>query len=194
MRNIFHFFEIMNLALETTAVILNIMYLILLIREKIACWFFGIMGSIVSIYLFYSIGLYAEAILYIYYVIIGIYGYLIWNRKTKPLKIKTISSKQHIFFITTGILCAVTFGSIFEKYTNASNPFFDAFTTIFSFIASYLEANKIISAWIFWIIINTSTVFLYLQQNLLLYILLTLIYIIFSIVGYAQWNKKKTSR
>jgi len=180
----------MNLALEISAVILNVVYLILLIKEKIACWFFGILGSIVSIYLFYSIGLYSEAILYMYYIFIGIYGYIIWNRKKTAPQIKAIGSKQHILFISVGIFSAITIGAIVEKFTNASSPFHDALTTIFSFIASYLEANKIISAWMFWILINISTVFLYLQKNLTLYVALTIVYLIFSIVGYAKWNKK----
>ena len=60
--------------LELIAVILGLIYLILLIKEKIACWIFGILSSAISIYLFYSIQLYSEAILYFYYVIIGIYG------------------------------------------------------------------------------------------------------------------------
>ena len=67
--------------LELIAVILGLIYLILLIKEKIACWIFGILSSAISIYLFYSIQLYSEAILYFYYVIIGIYGFWLWSIK-----------------------------------------------------------------------------------------------------------------
>jgi len=184
----------MNLALEITAVILNVTYLVLLIRENIACWFFGISGSIVSIYLFYKIGLYSEAILYIYYIIIGIYGYRIWKKKTNVLRIKAIGNKQHIMWIAIGILSATALGSFFKNYTDASNPYLDAFTTIFSFIASYLEARKIISAWIFWILINAFTIILYLQQDLTIYVALTIVYVIFSIIGYREWYKKITKQ
>jgi len=183
----------MNLYLEIIAVFLNLIYLILLIKEHIACWFFGISGSIISIYIFYSIGLYSESILYIYYVVIGIYGYQLWKKKDSPednLKIKTISLKKHFLIIAFGILLAIVVGQYFKSHTDAVNPYLDAFTTIFSFIASFLEAKKILSSWLFWIVINTATVLLYFQQNLNYYLLLTIIYIVFSFIGYIDWKKK----
>lgn len=181
----------MNLALEITAVIMNLIYLILLIKEKIACWIFGIAGSAVSVCLFYLVGLYSEAILYIYYIVIGIYGYALWSRKREtPLSVKSINFKKHLFWIVSGVFCAVILGFTFKKLTDAVNPFLDSFTTIFSFIASYLEANKIISSWVFWIIINLSTIVLYLKEGLILYTLLTIVYLIFSFIGFSQWNKK----
>lgn len=186
----------MNLYLEIIAVVLNLIYLILLIKEYIACWFFGVTGSIVSIYLFYSIGLYSESILYIYYVIIGIYGYRLWKKKNNSeynFQIQTLSIKKHFLVVISGILFAIITGHFFKSYTDAVNPYLDAFTTIFSFIASFLEARKILSSWLFWIVINTVTILLYYQQSLDYYLLLTIIYIGFSFIGYINWKKKTTN-
>lgn len=183
----------MNLYLEIIAVVLNLIYLILLIKEQIACWFFGVSGSIVSIYLFYSIGLYSESILYIYYVFIGIYGYQLWKKKNKPknnLNIRTISLKKHFLIVISGIVLALIAGQYFKSHTDAVNPYLDAFTTIFSFIASFLEARKILSSWLFWIVINTATILLYFQQSLDYYLSLIIIYIAFSFIGYIDWKKK----
>lgn len=183
----------MNLILEVIAVVLNLIYLVLLIKERISCWFFGILGSIVSIYLFYSIGLYSESILYIYYVAIGIYGYLLWKKKEDEkdaLKVQTINLKKHLLLVVSGIIIAVVIGFYFKMNTDAVNPYLDAFTTVFSFIASFLEAKKILSSWVFWVIINTATIILYVQQSLLLYLLLTIIYVVFSVIGYLEWRKK----
>lgn len=183
----------MDFYLEIIAVVLNLIYLILLIKEQIVCWFFGISGSIVSIYLFYSIGLYFESILYIYYVFIGIYGYQLWKKKNQPkgnLQIQTISLKKHFLIVTSGILFALIAGQYFKSYTDAVNSYLDAFTTIFSFIASFLEAKKILSSWLFWIVINTATILLYFQQSLDYYLLLTIVYVAFSFIGYIDWKKK----
>lgn len=176
--------------LEISAVVLGLIYLILLIQEKIACWFFGIAGSLLSIYLFYSIQLYSESILYIYYVIIGIYGYNLWNKaKGQELAVTTITVKNHLQIIIIGVVAAIILGYIFENYTDAKNPYLDATTTTFSFIASWLEAKKILSAWIFWLFINAATVVLYVQQDLDYYLFLTLIYFVFSAYGYLKWRK-----
>lgn len=183
----------MNQLIEIIAVVLNLIYLFLLIKERISCWFFGILGSIFSIYLFYAIGLYSESILYLYYVIIGMYGYWLWKKKEDEkdiLKVQTLSLKMHFLIIVFGIFIALGMGFYFKMNTDAAHPYLDAFTTIFSFIASFLEAKKILSAWIFWIIINTATIVLYLQQGLLLYLFLTLVYVVFSGIGFLEWQKK----
>lgn len=183
----------MNLLLEVIAVLLNLIYLVLLIKEKIACWFFGITASAISIYLFYDIGLYSEAILYFYYVVIGVYGYTLWNKKKKEeesLKVQTISLQKHFFIILLGSFLTVILGAYFQNNTDAVNPYLDAFTTSFSIIASVLEARKILSVWFFWIIINIATIVLYIDQHLNYYLALTMVYTVFSVLGYLEWRKK----
>lgn len=183
----------MDLYLEITAVLFGILYLIFLIKEQIICWLFGIISSLVSIFLFYKTGLYSESILYIYYVIIGIYGYILWskkqNGKVKEL-IKNMPFLNYVYLIILGAFLSYGLGYYFANYTDAKSPYLDASTTIFSFIASYLEAKKYISAWHFWIIINLVTIGLYLNRGLELYTGLTFIYVIFSFVGLYQWRKK----
>ena len=182
----------MNLALEIIAVGLSLTFLILLIKENIYCWFFGITGSLVSIFLFYRIGLYAESILYCYYVLIGFYGYQLWNSKAnaQELPIIDVLSKQHFSYILIGVVTALCLGYFLENYTEASKPYLDAFTTIFSFIASYLEAKKILSGWYYWIIVNGVTLGLYLNKELYIYFILTLLYFALSFYGLREWNRK----
>jgi len=182
----------MNLALEIIAVGLSLTFLILLIKENIYCWFFGITGSLVSIFLFYRIGLYAESILYCYYVLIGFYGYQLWNSKAnaQELPIIDVLPKQHFSYILIGVVTALCLGYFLENYTEASKPYLDAFTTIISFIASYLEAKKILSGWYYWIIVNGVTLGLYLNKELYIYFILTLLYFALSFYGLREWNRK----
>ena len=51
------------LVVEVLATAANLVFIILLIREKILCWPFGIAGSLLSIYLFVDARLYSEAFL-----------------------------------------------------------------------------------------------------------------------------------
>jgi len=186
------YFSPMNLLLEIVAVGLSLTFLILLIKENIYCWFFGITGSLVSIFLFYRIGLFAESILYCYYVLIGFYGYHLWNSKdnTQELPIIDVLPKRHLSYIFLGVFTALFLGYILSNYTEASNPYLDAFTTIFSFIASYLEAKKILSGWYYWIIVNGVTLGLYLNKELYIYFILTLLYFVLSFYGLREWKRK----
>tara|TARA_B100000767_G_scaffold274935_1_gene309655 strand:- start:5430 stop:5981 length:552 start_codon:yes stop_codon:yes gene_type:complete len=181
----------MNLLLEILSVALSLTFLILLIKENINCWIFGISGSLISIFLFYRIGLYAESILYFYYVIIGIYGYQLWGTNNKSeLPVIDIPKNKHLTFLIIGIFCTLCLGYILNTFTDASNPYLDAFTTIFSFIASYLEAKKILSGWYYWIIVNGITLGLYINKELYLYFTLTLLYFTLSFYGLKTWKQK----
>lgn len=184
-------FEI-NTILEIASVAFSLLYLVLLIKEKKVCWFFGIAGSLLSIFLFYRIHLYAESILYIYYVIIGFYGYYIWDKNEKENKIFQISTynmSSHLVLLIVGTIGGLALGYVLDNYTEADRAYLDSFTTIFSFIASYLEAKKVLSAWLFWIVLNGVTIYLYSQKALDWYAGLTLIYTVFSFVGYFKWKK-----
>jgi len=100
----------MNVILEAIDVILNLIYLVLLMKERISCWFFDITASLISIYIFYSKNLYSESILYVYYVIVGIYGYQLWTKKKdkkERLKVRTISLKKHLLTISIGIVASL---------------------------------------------------------------------------------------
>lgn len=178
-----------NVIIEIIATLLGLAFLILIILEKKISWFFGIAGSLLSIYLFYHQKLYAEAILYVYYVIIGVYGYYLWNQKNKALKVRQWPIINHLVLIATSILLALGLGYLLKTNTDADKPYFDAFTTIFSFSASYLEAKKLLNGWIYWIIINGVTIWLYYTKELNYYGVLTIIYFLASFWGYYSWRK-----
>jgi nicotinamide mononucleotide transporter len=181
------------LGLEIGAVVFGLAYLFFLIQEKRICWLFGIASSLLSIVLFYQNNLYSEAILFMYYVIIGVYGYWLWTTKREqntPIKIAKIPFKVLLLTLIIGSLGAVSMGWFFTNYSDADSPYFDAATTAFSFVASYLEVKKYIAAWLFWIVINGATIFLYLSKDLNIYTLLTVIYFTFSFFGFWQWRKK----
>jgi nicotinamide mononucleotide transporter len=137
--------------------------------------------------------LYSEAILYVYYVIIAVYGYVIWskgNRNQNDLPISDYSLFTSIRIVIFGFISALVLGRFFSVYTDADLPYVDAQTTTFSFIASYLEVHKILSGWIFWIVINAVTIGLYAYKGLYIYAVLMVVYLIVSFSGYFAWRRK----
>ena len=181
--------------IEISAVIFGLAYLFFLIKQHIICWIFGIIGSLLSIFLFFNSQLYSEAILYSYYVFMGFYGFYLWNQKEENeehslvLKIKELAFKFHLYFLIICLMLSFLLAYILEAYTNADKAYLDAFTTIFSFLATYLEAKKILSAWIYWIVINGLTIVLYYSKDLDVYAGLSVLYFVMSFVGYNRWKK-----
>ncbi|MEM1119492.1 MAG: nicotinamide riboside transporter PnuC, partial [Bacteroidota bacterium] len=170
----------------------SLIYLFLLVRENIWCWLFSILSALFFIYSFINVKLYSEAVLYSFYILFSIYGWYKWaaNQSGEKLTIKTLAVKKHVFWVIMGFLLAFGLGYVFKTYTDAQKSFIDSNTTIFSFIASYLEAHKYLYAWVYWIIINGVTAWLYFSQGLAVYAGLMVIYFVMSIIGLRSWREK----
>lgn len=180
---IFNFFEWLSVAL-------NLLFVIYIIREQRIGWIFGIVGSFISIGLFVGVKLYSEAILYSYYVIVGFYGWQKWNTESaEALQVSVRPVSFHLKFIIACLMLSIGLGAFFSKATDAKQPFADAFSTIFSFFATYLEAQKVLSAWLYWIVLNALSVWLYNERGLTVYAGLMIIYTVLSLVGYVRWRK-----
>lgn len=178
--------------IELFSVICGLLYLLLIIREKIWCWPFGILASVITVYLFFYNKLYLEAGLNVYYVLAGIYGWLFWlknsNREHKtPVRNWTLPA--HVFSITGSLLLTLVLGRIMHLYTDSPRPYVDAGMTIFSFVATYMEARKVLSGWYYWFVINGISVWLQFDRGLQLYALLSIFTTVMCIKGYLEWRK-----
>jgi nicotinamide mononucleotide transporter len=176
--------------IEWIAVGFNLIFVVLIIREIKAGWLFGIAGSALSILLFISVQLYSEAILYAFYVLMGIYGWQQWNKAGDvELPVTEWRLVTHLRYMLAGIALSLGLGSIFASQTDAEKPFFDAFSTVFSFLATYLEAKKVLSTWVYWIALNGFSIWLYNERGLPVYAGLMAVYTVLSVVGYYQWRR-----
>ena len=181
------------LILEIAAVIFGIIYVVLAAKNHISCWIYGIIGSLLSIYLFVVYAqLYAEAILYVFYVFAGIYGWITWKKAAHQNEVTTHKISKHLLIIGIGTACSLLlYYSINNFFPTAQRPLTDSFTTVFSFIATYLTAKKWIENWLYWIVIDAVTVYLYFSRDLSIYALLMLAYSVIAIFGYLEWKKLK---
>ena len=188
---------------EIWAVITGLIYVVLAAQEKISCWIFGIISSVLSIYLFYQGKLYAESMLYFYYVIAGVYGWYAWskqkqaisnNKEGEALKIHTWDIRQHGKAIILGILFIMLLSFVLRRFTDAQLPVIDASTTVFSFIATYMVTRKVLENWLYWIIIDIVTTGMYFYREYYLYALLMIVYTIIAVIGYMRWKAIYTGK
>lgn len=189
--------------IEVGAVITGLIYVLLAVKEYIACWFFGIISSVLSVYFFYTGKLYAESGLYVYYIIAGFYGWYVWDKRRKQTDTKTTDNlleihswtvMQHVQAIGLGIVLALLLAVGLKNFTDANLPVLDSFTTIFSFIATYMVTRKVLENWLYWIVIDIVTTGMYFHREYYLYAVLMVIYTVVAIIGYSNWKRLKTKR
>ena len=182
--------------IEATAVALNIVYVVLAIRQNVLCWPFGIAASLISIWFFIEIKLFAEPMLFVYYVLMGVYGWWVWSSKRQQdgSTISVLTIPKHLLLIAAGALLAVLLGFFLAENTSAESPYFDSFTTIFSFVATWLTARKVLENWVYWIVVDVATIFLYGSKGAMLYAGLSVIYTVMAVYGLREWRRSYQSQ
>lgn len=176
--------------IESIAVLFSIIYVVLAAKQNNLCWIFAIMSVLLYIYVCYTAGLYAETALQIFYLFMSFYGLYNWNKDKLKSSVVQWSISKHLVFILIGAIFTFIMGFYFTIYTSAKMPIIDSFTTIFSVIATFMVAKKILENWLYWIIIDLTSIYIYFSRDLHLTSLLFLIYTIIAVFGYIKWTRK----
>jgi len=176
--------------IESAAVFFSILYVILALKESIWCWGAAVISVILYIYICYTAQLYPETGLQVFYLLMAFYGYYQWNKNDSILKIQQWTTTKHLQILLLGALLTFLMGFYFTIYTNAAMPLVDSFTTVFSVFATYMVTKKVLGNWLYWIVIDAISVYLYFSRDLHLTSLLFIVYTVIAIFGYFSWLKR----
>ena len=178
---------------EALAVIFGLAYLILATRENILCWYAALIGTAISIYVFWDASLLMESALQVYYIVMAVYGWYQWRPGSKddePLPIALWRPEIHLAAIGSILLISAASGYLLARNTEAAWPYLDSFTTWASVLTTYMVAKKILENWIYWLVVDSLSIFLYMERGLYLYSLLFVLYIIIAVFGFLQWKRR----
>lgn len=179
--------------LETLAVALGVAYLVLAMRENSLCWYCAFFSTALYVWIFGDVSLYMESALNVYYMGMAIYGWFQWQRggvNHEGLEIVRWTAKQHGLAISTIVLIALVSGYLLSIGTDARLPYLDSLTTWGSILTTVMVARKVLENWLYWIVINTISIYLYLDRGLEQTALMFMLYLVLAILGYYAWRKK----
>ena len=225
MDHIFNFFlepystaTTLNILLEIVAAAFGILSVFYAKKENILVFPTGIISTGIYVYLLSQWSLYGDLIINIYYTIMSLYGWYMWNKIIDneehhiPISRTNIKDKLKAFGIFTFTAIFVLFiygkynvidtslgflGSIKHVFSNLDTlnnfrsvtPYIDTFTTASAFVAMWLMANKKLENWIFWIITNIVSVPLYFVKGYGFTGIQYFIFLILAFYGYIAWKK-----
>jgi nicotinamide mononucleotide transporter len=181
------------LNLETLAVALGVAYLVLAMRENSLCWYCAFFSTALYVWIFGDVSLYMESALNVYYMGMAIYGWFQWQRggvNHEGLEIVRWTAKQHGLAISAIVLAALVSGYLLSIGTDAKLPYMDSLTTWGSILTTVMVARKVLENWLYWIVINTISIYLYLDRGLEQTALMFMLYLVLAILGYYAWRKK----
>lgn len=185
--------------IEWIGLITGVIYVILSAQNNLICWVFGIISCACIAYhdFFGGLKLYSDGILQLIYIALGFYGLYVWrfNKIKNDADLKNPQTRtNHVYFIILGALISMGYGLLMKSFTDASFPYIDAFTTVYSIIATVLLVNRQLSAWIYFIFIDFIMVALYYVRGFELYALLYFIFGVVAIIAVRHWRRLLRAR
>lgn len=181
-----------NSVAELLAVFLAIAYLLLAVKEKIACWYAAFVSTFIFLIIFWHVKLYMESGLQVYYLIMAVYGWYQWTHPGENrthLPVSTWRPSQHALALSIIAGATAISGYYLTMHSDARLPFVDSFTTWASVVTTYMVARKILENWIYWLVIDSVSIFLYFDRELYFIALLFCAYIIIIFFGWYSWKK-----
>ena len=175
---------------EAAAVVLGVAYLLLAMRESLWCWYAAFASTSIFLVLFWDVGLLMESALQVYYLLMAVYGWWHWRHGSAAqgeLPISRWRARDHLFAIGAVLLASAVSGTLLQQYSSAALPYLDSFTTWGSVLTTWMVARKILENWLYWLVIDSVSIYLYLDRELYLTALLFALYLIIVIFGYRKW-------
>jgi nicotinamide mononucleotide transporter len=97
--------------------------------------------------------------------------------------------QQHVQLLLLMLGLAFTSGTLLREYTSAAWPFVDSFTTWASVITTVLVVRKVLENWLYWLLIDSISLYLYIDRGLHLTALLFAGYLVIVVFGYMHWRR-----
>lgn len=176
---------------EIPAVITALLYILLAAKKNRWCFVYGLISSLIYVYLTYRLKLYFDTFINAYYIGMSVYGWVDWSasRKNEDVPIVRLGYKKLFTFSIITFALSMLIGWWADLYTDNILPYWDSFTTLFALLATYWVVKRYIENWMIWMLIDLISFFIYLYKGLPLTSFLFLTYSIMSWYGYKNWNK-----
>lgn len=176
--------------LEVGATILGLMQGVLVMLNKRSNWIFYTLQMLFLIIFSLSNRLYGDVVNNSVYLVMGVVGFVLWNKSRSSSKIKRVGTRERIIYLTV-IIVGTIFVSLLLQRTDDPLPVLDAFTTVSSLVATYYMMTKKLDTWIIWFVndIFYAVEYFILPNQALYLFALNVIWTGMAVVSYYNWNK-----
>ena len=166
-------------------------------------WYAAFGSTAIFSWLFWDVNLLMESALNVYYLLMAVYGWWVWKANAiassagnpidslqTKMPIQCWSYQRHVFVITGVILLSLFTGYKLEQNTQAVLPYLDSFTTWGAVVTTYMVAQKVLENWLYWLVINTVAIYLYVDRELYLIAFQMLVFLVMAAMGWFIWLKE----
>ncbi|MEO6150124.1 MAG: nicotinamide riboside transporter PnuC [Mucilaginibacter sp.] len=182
--------------LQWVAVVFGVAEVLLARVNNIWLYPAGIVATLLSVYLLVDVQLFAEAALSVYYLVMSIYGWVYWFKRTGQSAVEVSYTTKNEWVITLTIV----FGGwlflylLLKHFTPSDVPVWDAWVSSTAWAGMWLLAKRKVENWLLLNISNLFAVPLLFHKGLPMFACLTIFLFVIAVFGYFDWKRKVVLR
>jgi nicotinamide mononucleotide transporter len=161
-------------------------------RENIWNWPTAIVSVAMYIVIYIDAGLYSDAVLQAFFLIMSVYGWYKWlygGESHSELRVSRATPRIWVVCVVAGLGFWYLDASAMSRLKGVSFPYIDAATTTVSLIAQWMMTRKLLENWVLWIAVNVVYIPVLLVKALYPTAALYAILLLLAIKGLVDWRK-----
>ncbi|TAE22745.1 MAG: nicotinamide riboside transporter PnuC [Candidatus Kapaibacterium sp.] len=174
----------------------------LTVRNKVWCWFWGIMSVSLYVVVFWTERLYADMGLQLVFIVMNAYGWYEWQQRhtttgnvdnfsqSPSRSITRIPHKYVLISLACGAGIAIALLFFLQRFTDAVAPEMDSALTATSLVALWMQAKRYREHWLVWLVADIAYVGLFVSRQLWLTSALYLVFCGMALLGWREWTKE----
>lgn len=176
--------------LEWVAVLTGVVYVLLIMRHRRAGWVYGGISAAILMVLFARAKLPMNALLQFSYVVASVYGWWNWSKPKVAHRIGLWHWRGHVLAVAGCVLLSLGLRQLLVLEGASAFPFTDSLVACFGLFATWLVARVYLENWLYWMVVDTVTIYLCFAQGMMVPLLLYVIYLGLAAFGFCNWLRK----
>lgn len=168
------------------------------LRVHPLAWPLAITSSALYGLVFWDARLYGDAALQGLFIALALWGWWQWLRGTeaggRALRVRHLSPRGRLVALAAFALLWPAIGLLLRHGTDTDVPWWDAFPTAGSLVATALLARKYVDNWPAWVAVNVVAVGLFAHKALWLTVGLYAVFALLALVGWRGWARRAAAR
>jgi nicotinamide mononucleotide transporter len=184
---------------EWFGTVFGIAGVVLTAKRSVLCWPAWLVSIIAYGVFFTQIKLYADAVLQVFFLITSILGWLAWQKDKAgdaeaELPVTWTPTRERWAYLGLTLIASSGIGFVFDRYTDAHVPYWDAGCAGISVAAQILMMKRRIESWHLWVVVDVVYTALYATKGAWLTVILYAIFAVIAVGGLREWRKSVSNQ
>lgn len=181
-------------ALEVVAFATGLATVWLTKQRHILNWPVGLVNVACFMLLFYEARLYADALLQIFFMVLGVIGWRNWAvaaraSATHEPQVTRIGARQAVLALAGATVLIALGATALGRWTDSPVPVADTTLLVLSLLATWWQVQRRLECWLLWITVDLISVPLYWSRGLPLTSVLYVVFLCICVAGWIDWRR-----